>query len=96
MRLRNRQEAGRLLAKQLLAYARRPDVIVLALPRGGVPVAFEVAQALQVPLDLCLVVSLLKLEVGIDLALLISQCKIYPKRAFMSYKLEEEVKSNTA
>jgi putative phosphoribosyl transferase len=55
MRLRNRQEAGRLLAKQLLAYARRPDVIVLALPRGGVPVAFEVAQALQVPLDLCLV-----------------------------------------
>ena len=55
MRLRKRQEAGRLLAKQLLAYARRPDVIVLALPRGGVPVAFEVAQALQVPLDLCLV-----------------------------------------
>lgn len=55
MRLRNRQEAGRLLAKQLLGYAQRSDVIVLALPRGGVPVAFEVAQTLQVPLDLCLV-----------------------------------------
>lgn len=54
-RLRNRTEAGQLLAKKLTAYANRPDVLVLGLPRGGVPVAYELAQALQVPLDICLV-----------------------------------------
>jgi predicted phosphoribosyltransferase len=51
----DRADAGRFLAAQLDQYAGRPDVIVLALPRGGVPVAFEVAQALQVPLDIFLV-----------------------------------------
>ncbi len=50
-RFRNRREAGRLLAAKLAAYANRPDVIVLALPRGGVPVAYEVASALNAPLD---------------------------------------------
>ena len=55
MRYRDRAEAGRLLATQLVAYAQRPDVLVLALPRGGVPVAHEVAKALRVPLDLFLV-----------------------------------------
>jgi putative phosphoribosyl transferase len=55
MRFRDRTEAGQLLARSLLAYANRPDVIVLGLPRGGVPVAFEVARALQVPMDICLV-----------------------------------------
>ena len=54
-RFRNRSEAGRLLAAKLAAYARRPEVIVLALPRGGVPVAYEVAQALEAPLDVFLV-----------------------------------------
>ena len=54
-RFRNRREAGRLLAAKLTAYAKRPDVIVLALPRGGVPVAYEVAQALEAPLDVFLV-----------------------------------------
>jgi predicted phosphoribosyltransferase len=54
-RFRNRAEAGRLLAKRLLAYAGRPDVLVLALPRGGVPVAFEVARRLQAPLDVFVV-----------------------------------------
>src|SRR5258707_11446688 len=54
-RFRNRNEAGQLLAAQLAAYANRPDVIVLALPRGGVPVAFEVAQALNAPLDVFVV-----------------------------------------
>lgn len=54
-RLRNRTEAGQLLAKKFTAYANRPDVIVLGLPRGGVPVAYELAQALKVPLDICLV-----------------------------------------
>jgi predicted phosphoribosyltransferase len=52
---RDRREAGRLLAAKLAAYANRPDVIVLALPRGGVPVAYEVAQALSAPLDVFLV-----------------------------------------
>jgi predicted phosphoribosyltransferase/erythromycin esterase-like protein len=47
----NRNEAGRLLAKKLTAYANRPDVLVFALPRGGVPVAYEVARALGAPLD---------------------------------------------
>ncbi len=55
MVLPNRTEAGRLLAKKLTAYANRSDVLVLGLPRGGVPVAFEVAKALNLPLDICLV-----------------------------------------
>ncbi len=48
-RLRNRREAGRLLAERLGSYAGRSDVVVLGLPRGGVVVAFEVAVALRVP-----------------------------------------------
>jgi putative phosphoribosyl transferase len=52
---RDRTDAGRVLAEQLAAYADRPDVIVLALPRGGVPVGYEVAQALHAPLDVFLV-----------------------------------------
>src|SRR2546421_776646 len=52
---RNRREAGRLLAAKLAAYANRPDILVLGLPRGGVPVAFEVARALGVPFDVFLV-----------------------------------------
>src|SRR5512145_1037593 len=51
----NRIEAGQLLAKKLIAYSNRSDVVVLALPRGGVPVAYEVAQALNAPLDVFLV-----------------------------------------
>src|SRR6267142_1196755 len=52
---RDRRQAGRLLAEKLAAYANRPDVIVLALPRGGVPVAYEVARALNARLDVFLV-----------------------------------------
>jgi putative phosphoribosyl transferase len=52
---RNRSEAGKYLARQLATYADRDDVVVLALPRGGVPVAYEVAQALHSPLDIFLV-----------------------------------------
>jgi putative phosphoribosyl transferase len=51
----NRQSAGRQLAALLGAYANRDDTIVLALPRGGVPVAKEVAQALNAPLDVLVV-----------------------------------------
>ena len=51
----NRSEAGKYLATKLLDYANRHDVIVLALPRGGVPVGFEVAKALNAPLDIFLV-----------------------------------------
>ena len=52
---RDRMDAGRQLAARLETYAGRPDVLVLALPRGGVPVGFAVALALQVPLDVFLV-----------------------------------------
>jgi predicted phosphoribosyltransferase len=52
---RDRSEAGRLLAYRLKDYAYRPDVLVLALPRGGVPVAIEVAESLQAPLDVFVV-----------------------------------------
>jgi putative phosphoribosyl transferase len=51
----NRTEAGRELAEKLVSYASRDDVIVLGLPRGGVPVAFEVAQRLGAPLDVFIV-----------------------------------------
>lgn len=55
-RFRNRTEAGQLLARKLQStYANRSDVLVLGLPRGGVPVAFEVAKVLNAPLDICLV-----------------------------------------
>jgi predicted phosphoribosyltransferase len=55
MYYRDRYDAGRILASQLMAYADRADVLVLALPRGGVPVAHEIAQALHAPLDVFLV-----------------------------------------
>jgi predicted phosphoribosyltransferase len=52
---RDRREAGQVLAAKLAPYANRSDVVVLALPRGGVPVGYEVARALRAPLDVFVV-----------------------------------------
>jgi putative phosphoribosyl transferase len=54
MIFKDREDAGRQLANRLSTYANRDDVIVLGIPRGGVPVAFEVAQALNLPMDIFL------------------------------------------
>ena len=55
MRFRDRAHAGRVLARALAGYAGRDDVVVLALPRGGVPVAAELARRLGAPLDVLVV-----------------------------------------
>ena len=55
MLYKNRNEAGKILAESLLAYANRRDVLIFALPRGGVPIAAEIADALHLPLDVLLV-----------------------------------------
>lgn len=55
MRFQDRRAAGRALATRLMEYADQPDVVVLALPRGGAPVGYEVALALNAPLDVFLV-----------------------------------------
>ena len=54
-RFRDRRDAGHALGAELRAYADRPDVVVLGLPRGGIPVAYEVAQAVHAPLDVFVV-----------------------------------------
>lgn len=54
-RFRNREQAGRALAERLTSYANRSDIVVLALPRGGLPVGAEVAAALRAPLDVFVV-----------------------------------------
>jgi putative phosphoribosyl transferase len=55
MRFKNRSEAGQLLAGALDHYRDRPDTLVLALPRGGVPVGYEIAKTLHLPLDVFIV-----------------------------------------
>jgi predicted phosphoribosyltransferase len=55
MQFKDRFEAGEKLAKKLLKYSRRNDVVILALPRGGVPAAYKVAFALKAPMDIFLV-----------------------------------------
>lgn len=51
----DRHHAGKILAKELKEYTKQSDVIILGLPRGGVPVAYEIALALSAPLDICIV-----------------------------------------
>jgi len=58
MTFANRREAGKLLAQRLLKYANRADVLVLALPHGGVSVGYEIAEALRAPLDMLFVKKL--------------------------------------
>jgi predicted phosphoribosyltransferase len=53
-----REEAGRRVAELLKAYRRAPDTVVVALPRGGVPVAEAIAQELELPLDIFFVKNL--------------------------------------
>lgn len=53
--LENRYEAGKLLANKLIKYRQHPNMIVLGLPRGGVPVAYEIAELLELPLDVLIV-----------------------------------------
>lgn len=55
MLFKDRRFAGQVLAKELTAYGNDPDVLVLGLPRGGIPVAFEVAKTLNAPLDVLVV-----------------------------------------
>jgi putative phosphoribosyl transferase len=55
LRYSDRRQAGKLLARELMEYAGSPNLIVLALPRGGVPVAFEIVRELNAPLDVFLV-----------------------------------------
>lgn len=52
MRFQNRRDAGRKLVREMSRFEARPDVVVAALPRGGVEVAFEIASALKLPLDI--------------------------------------------
>lgn len=52
---RDRRDAGQKLAREPSTYAKQEDIVVLGLPRGGVPVAFEVANALKAPLDVFVV-----------------------------------------
>ncbi|MBE9205729.1 phosphoribosyltransferase [Nostoc sp. LEGE 06077] len=54
-KFRDRRDAGKILAKRITAYTNSQDLLVLALPRGGVPVAYEIANSLNTPLDICLV-----------------------------------------
>jgi putative phosphoribosyl transferase len=54
-RFKNRTDAGRILAGKLIQYGNRSDVLIMALPRGGVPVGYEVARVLNVPLEVMIV-----------------------------------------
>lgn len=54
-RFRDRKHAGQLLAKKLAGFRKAKDTLVLALPRGGVVLAFEIAEELELPLDVCIV-----------------------------------------
>src|SRR5262245_57755046 len=93
VRFRDRTEAGRLLAEKLEGYANRTDVIVLALPRGGVAVGFEVAKALKEPLDVLVVRKLgvpdqPELAMG---AIASGGIRVLNEELLLSYPIPEEV-----
>jgi putative phosphoribosyl transferase len=97
-RFRDRSEAGKLLAERLGAYANRSDVIVLALPRGGVPVAYEVARTLNAPLDVLIVRKLgmpgqPELAMG---AIASGGVRVLNEELLMSYPISDEVIESVA
>lgn len=92
-RFRDRREAGKTLAQKLMHYAERPNVLALALPRGGVPVAYEVALALHVPLDVFIVRKLgvpghEELAIG---AIASGGVRVLNKRIIESLNIPEEI-----
>ncbi|MEH2027083.1 phosphoribosyltransferase [Nostoc sp.] len=98
MLFKDRRFAGQVLAKELAAYANDPDVLVLGLPRGGVPVAFEVAKALNAPLDVLVVRKLgvpdqEELAMG---AIASGGVRIVNKNIISQVKISDEVISRVA
>ena len=92
-RFRDRRAAGKTLAQKLMHYAERPNVLALALPRGGVPVAYEVALALHVPLDVFIVRKLgvpghEELAIG---AIASGGVRVLNKRIIESLNIPEEI-----
>lgn len=90
--LRDRAEAGQLLALKLKSYAKSSDILVLGLPRGGVPVAFEIAKTLNAPLDIWLVRKLgvpgnKELAMG---AIGMGNVRVMNKEIVKSLKISEE------
>jgi putative phosphoribosyl transferase len=92
----NRQHAGIELAKQLASYANQPNVIVLGLPRGGVPVAYEVAHALKAPLDI-FIVRKLGVPVHKELAMgaiALGNAQVLNERIIHAYGIDEQTLQN--
>jgi putative phosphoribosyl transferase len=97
-RFRDRAEAGRVLAQKLARYGGDPNAIVLALPRGGVPVGFELARALAVPLDVFVVRKLgapgqEELAIG---AIASGGTRVLNERVVREFALDEETIARTA
>ncbi len=82
----DRREAGVELAEKVAAYRGRTDVVVLALPRGGVPVAYEVARSLSAPLDIFVVFSTTMSSGGIE----------FPQRSSMRWRAKKQSSSSVA
>lgn len=95
---RDRVDAGKRLAKELSKYSNRPDVLILALPRGGVPVAFEVAKELNVKMDVFIVRKLgvpgnEELAMG---AIASEDVRVLNENVIRSYKIPDRVIATVA